>query len=133
MPQFCVDSLLIFSRPATQILIPARGAIILCHARDFCCCSPKLIIFRFRKNIIFPKIFSWLEQRAGGVTVGGFQKIPEKRFFFSIFTNNLLAAIHETHCGTTQLPLHGTLFIIISLYFAFADFRFSIRFFIKFV
>ena len=78
MPQFCVDSLLIFSRPATQILIPARGAIILCHARDFCCCSPKLIIFRFRKNIIFPKIFSWLEQRAGGVTVGGFQKIPEK-------------------------------------------------------
>ena len=35
---------------------------------------PKLIIFDLEKHIFFPKTFSWLEQRASGVTVGGFKK-----------------------------------------------------------
>jgi hypothetical protein len=77
--------------------------------------------FRFRKKTFFSNLFFWFEQRTGGVTVGGFKKKNEKSFFFPIQTNNLPVAIHETHCGTTQLPHHDTLFIIIFLYFA--DFR----------
>ena len=43
----------------------------------------KLIIFRFRKNTFFSKIFFWLDQRASGVTVGGFKKKYEKKFLLS--------------------------------------------------
>ena len=59
-----------------------------------------------------------------GVTISGIKtKYLYEKHLLSLYliytpTNNLKRTVH---CGTTQLPHRGTLFIIIFLYFA--DFR----------